>query len=272
MTRSLQPAAGRNGELRPCVKCRTEAGDIKRSLSHFKRRVVGEHPGKYGPHQELECGHEAQFVDMSGADRHPDAVCPLWNVSADACELEPEDRFALERLWGEAGTWVADTWPDLVARCFDGSLPYGGVVWGLTPHGHHLGHTSAATGRITLHPALLDPQDEEVWSVPEAVLGVRYASDVLLHEMVHVRLLGVPHGPDGPHNTEAWCEEIMRITPLLGLARVTAEPVKPRRINGKVTRAARDGYLSRDAIARWPHTLRSPSYYVADNRKIYVPI
>ncbi|HTX97918.1 MAG TPA: hypothetical protein VME67_25675 [Mycobacterium sp.] len=43
-----------------------------------------------------------------------------------------------------------------------------------------------------------------------------------MHEMVHVALFaaGVEHGEgESHHNTPEWCDEIMRITPQLGLPR-----------------------------------------------------
>ncbi len=78
--------------------------------------------------------------------------------------MTADDRFALEHLWGDAGAWVADTWPRLNAHCFANEAPYHGVVWGLTPHGKSLGHTSHS-GRITLHPALLNPKSDALGRV-----------------------------------------------------------------------------------------------------------
>jgi hypothetical protein len=78
--------------------------------------------------------------------------------------------------------------------------------------------------------------------------------------MVHAALrdAGVQGTDDdqGEHNTEPWCEQITRITPQLGLTAIQAAPVRPRRIDGKVTRRALDGHLSREDIAHWPHSLR----------------
>jgi hypothetical protein len=58
----------------------------------------------------------------------------------------------------------------------------------------------------------------------------------------------------------------MRITPLLDLPPVQAEPVKPRRLDGRVVRLARDGFLSRDDLAHWPHTLMPADYYNTEGR------
>jgi hypothetical protein len=176
------------------------------------------------------------------------------------------DRAALENLWGDAGTWAADTWTAHNAAYFDGKLRYHGIVFGLTPHGGHLAHTSP-TGRITLHPALLDPQSD-AWLIGHK-LGERHATDTLLHEMIHAAL--IQRGDDSGHNGWPWCNEIMRITTELGLKPIKAAPVKPRRIDGKVVRLPLDGHLSRDEISRWPHTLRRAGYYTLEGR-MYVPI
>jgi hypothetical protein len=186
------------------------------------------------------------------------------------------DRDALENLWGEAGTWAAATWTHLNIDHFDGRLRYHGIVFGLTPHGKNFGHTQPEglwPGRITLHPSLLRPRGA-AWGSYFSQLGSRFAEDVLLHEMVHVRL--VERGEerddrDGCHNIEPWCAEIVRITPQLGLPTIKAVPVKPRRVNGSVVRQAPDDHLSRADIAHWPHSLRPPGFYDMEGR-IRVPI
>ena len=185
--------------------------------------------------------------------------------------LTIDDRHALEQLWADAGTWIADTWTRLNAQCFDDAVPYAGVVWGLTPHGRNLGHCSP-TGRITLHPALLNPQSN-AWGTPKAIYGERYAADVLVHEMVHAlfRARSIPLPPDGSgeHNTAYWCAEIRRITPLLGLPSIQAARITPRR---GVGRQAKPGHLTHRQLATWPYTLRPKVYYRAGNHQIRVPM
>jgi hypothetical protein len=175
------------------------------------------------------------------------------------------DRDALENLWGEAGTWAAATWTHLNTDHFNSRLIYHGIVFGLTPHGENLAHTWP-DGRITLHPSLLDPHGD-AWMIGHK-LGALFAEDVLLHEMVHVVLdeAGVPNTSQGQHNTVEWCEQIMRITPQLGLPPILAAPVKPRRVDGKVRRLPREGYLSRADIAYWPHSLRPDGYFDSEGR------
>lgn len=181
-----------------------------------------------------------------------------------------EFRKAQRVLWGDAGTWAADTFAALNRDYFDGHVPARGIAWGLTPHGHRLGHTQPS-GRITLHPALLDPKSD-AWGTAE-FLGAGYATDVLLHEMMHALLFarGIDNTTDGGgHNIPAWCEQVERLAPRLGLGTVRAAPVKPRRVDGKVVRLARDGHLSRDALARFPHSLREPAWHRANRQRMPV--
>ena len=90
---------------------------------------------------------------------------------------------------------------------------------------------------------------------------MRFAEDVLLHEMLHVALfaMGVDNDKEHPHhNTEQWCAEIMRITPALGLPPVKAAREKTRRIDGKVARRALDGHVPRGDISRAGRTRSDP--------------
>jgi hypothetical protein len=115
-----------------------------------------------------------------------------------------------------------------------------------------------------LHTSLLDPRGR-AWLISDQ-LGERFAADVLVLEMVHVDLFdrGLDSG-DG-HNTDACCAAITRITPQLGLPGIKAAPVKPRRISGTVKRLPLDGYLTRDDISRWPHSIRQAGFYDREGR------
>ena len=176
-------------------------------------------------------------------------------------------REAQETMWPGAGAWAHDTFVELNAEYFDGEVAHAGIVWGLTPHGHALAHTYA-DGRITLHPALLDPRDS-AWGL-KPFLGTAYARDVLLHEMIHALLFG--RGGEHSHNTQPWCDELVRLAPLLGLRSIKAVPVVPRRIDGVVVRRPLDGHLERAAIAAFPHSLRRRSFYESDRDRIGIRI
>jgi hypothetical protein len=169
------------------------------------------------------------------------------------------------------GAWAHDTFARLNEACFGGLLTPRPVLWGLTPHGRSLGYYHAGSRRIVLHESLIRPSGD-AWG-QASLLGPRYAEDVLLHEMVHAaqhELRGGPLGREanGPHNEPVWCAEIERLTPLLGLPPIKARPVKPRRVNGSVSRRPRDGCLSQGQIARWPHCLRPAEYYEAGVRHL----
>lgn len=170
--------------------------------------------------------------------------------------MDPADRDALERLWGEAGAWLAETWLELNDQCFAGGLPYAGLVWGWVPDRAGMAHTNQRTGRVTLHPALLYPPRPRMFGLPSTLLGVAYARDVLLHELVHV-------ATRAEHNTTRWCREVSRISPLVGLPAMTAAPQRGR--------TSAPGTLLASQVATWPYTLRTVEHYQADNRKVYVP-
>jgi hypothetical protein len=175
-------------------------------------------------------------------------------------------RDAQRTLWGQAGAWSYDAWHDLNAAYFDDELTYHGVVWGLTPHGGKLGYCEPSE-RITLHSSLVDPRGTKPWGWESDRFTDRLARDVLLHEMIHAQLFarGNVQRDDrgGHHNTPEWCAEIERLTPLLLDIEVKAEPVRPRRIEGKVTRKTNPGHLTRADAAHWPHSVRprAASYY-----------
>ncbi|MCC6335542.1 MAG: hypothetical protein IT380_16315 [Myxococcales bacterium] len=93
--------------------------------------------------------------------------------------------------------------------------------------------------------------------------------DVLLHEMMHQSIdqhadeRDVDTGGTSSHNCAAWVAEVNRLSPLLGLKRKT-EVIRQRRVNGRVTWAAREeGSLTMRELATWPYCLRPDGYYRA---------
>ncbi|MBD1930294.1 hypothetical protein H6F79_00295 [Trichocoleus sp. FACHB-69] len=98
---------------------------------------------------------------------------------------------------------------------------------------------------------------------------------MLLHKMIHQALLQQGKVCPQSHNCEAWCDEINRLNPLMGIeTSLIARPVKQRRIkvesvavdgkpstSPKVTWEPRPGFMPRSTIANFPHSLRSHSYY-----------
>jgi len=84
--------------------------------------------------------------------------------------------------------------------------------------------------------------------------GANVVRDVLLHEMIHARL--ILDGRDPGHNSPGWSEWITKLSPTILGQEIQAEPIVPRRIDGKVQRVVRDGFLPRKDMARWPQSLR----------------
>ncbi len=180
----------------------------------------------------------------------------------------PELRQAGVAFFRELGGWAFDVFDELNGLCFDGRLKPRPIVWGLTPHGKALGYYSSRDGLITLHTSLVRPSGD-AWRL-RSLLGERFARDVLVHEMVHAsqyELLGhVKFGGNDTHNCASWCDEIVRVTPLLGLPPIKAAPVRQKRIEGAVRWHVEPGHLKRADLASWPHSIRPRDYYEQDVR------
>lgn len=174
------------------------------------------------------------------------------------------------------GAWLFDTWESHNQQYFNGQLMVIPIIWGLTPHGQKLGLFDSYPRRITLHLSLLRPSGN-AWGLRN-ILGVKFASDVLLHEMMHQSIFertggnGVPPGNTvyTSHNNPEWVLEINRIAPLLGLP-ANAALVRQKRVKeagasgkGKVMWVAEDGCLSRSDLSTWPHLQRPKGYYEPD--------
>ena len=185
------------------------------------------------------------------------------------------DRFQLLRQVAElydplVWPWAYDTWKSLNETYFNGELKVGPIQWGLTEHGHSLGHYTPSVNKITLHTSLLKPYSN-AWNY-DGLLGERMAEDVILHEMLHQSIyqtIGTTRNEKGQcHNYQPWCDEINRLNPMLGLPG-KATIIKQRRIkeegvkgNGKVTwMPSGDGTLTLKQLSTWPHSLRSNGYY-----------
>ena len=173
-----------------------------------------------------------------------------------------ELKAAGEAFFGELGAWSYEEWHRLNDLYFEGQNKVGPIVWGLTPHGAKLGHYRLSRNEIVLHPSLVSPSDGSAWGIQH--LGKRYASDVLLHEMMHQRIhqLSLPTKGYSSHNCQAWCDEVNRISGLMGLD-VEARVVRQRRIKGKVQWAPEEGCLSREELAGFPHSVRTEEFYQA---------
>jgi hypothetical protein len=178
-------------------------------------------------------------------------------------ERYKELKAAGETFFGKFGTWSYETWLELNKTFFDETLKPGPIVWGLTAYGHYLGSYSlGGRNTITLHTSLISPSTSAPWKI--SYLGKRFASDVLLHEMMHQHLYQKkPNGyaDETDHNNEAWCSEVNRIGELLGLDMPKAKVVKQKRVKGKVVWYVEPGCMSRKDCASFPHPQRPRGYY-----------
>lgn len=171
-------------------------------------------------------------------------------------------------LWGSAGQYASEEFSRLNVDIWDGELPDLPIVIGITAYSKCVGVTRCRDlPRITLSSEIFNG------STRLATPGALYVSDVLLHEMTHAVLH--LRGQTANHNEDPWCEEITRITPLIGLDEIIAEPVNPRRVPNPARqldptapktvpmRIARTGTLTRGQLARWPLSIRPEGYYPA---------
>ena len=163
-------------------------------------------------------------------------------------------RRAAEVLWGDAGAFLVDEQQRMNADYFDGELPPLPVVIGITAYGKCIGVTRPEmyTGvpRITIASNLFKR-------------GAQPVADTLVHEMVHAKLqLAGVTSVGSQHIRPEWCAEITRITPLLLGCEIKATPPKSVRTkDGAVIKRTPDGHLTRDELARWPHSLREDGYH-----------
>ena len=174
-----------------------------------------------------------------------------------------------EHCWGEFGGWVYDEWADLNDQYF-GSLRPSGIIWGLTPHGRALGYYQPQFDVITLHKSLVDPHSSAPWGIPAYQLNKIFASDVLLHEMIHQKIHQTDMDATGKssHNNGAWASEVTRIAKIMGLNAKAIE-VKQRRVDGQVCWAPIDGHMTIQDISHFPqvwrlgvpHSVRPGAYY-----------
>lgn len=160
------------------------------------------------------------------------------------------------------GVWAYETWEHHNATYFDGILRPCAIQWGLTPYGDSLGYWSGAFERITLHTSLVQPHGD-AWGIGR-LLGKKYASDVLLHEMIHQAIKQETGGDGGGtscHNNPCWVAHVNRIAALLDLA-TKASVVKQKRSNGSKPRwTPEPGCVTLDELSRWPHSARPAGYY-----------
>jgi hypothetical protein len=160
-------------------------------------------------------------------------------------------RRAASVLWGEGGEYCVDEFERLNRDHFAGVLPPLPIVIGITAYGKCIGLTRGGGSWDESLPRITIASNQ-------FRVGSQKVTEILLHEMIHAKLMLAKQNPD--HNDKPWCSEIMRLSREVFGKEILADPVNPRRVDGKVVRKARDGYLTRDEIAKWPDCLRDESW------------
>jgi hypothetical protein len=168
----------------------------------------------------------------------------------------PDYREAATALWGDAGTYVHDTYRrfhHLLPELPD-SLP---IVIGITAYGKCAGLTRANWThgpRISIASNLFQR-------------GTRAVDDVMIHEMLHAWLYTT--GKDTGHDSNDWYEAINRLSPaVLGQsldltrgAHRKSVRIKLEDGTSKVRKETIPGMESQHKqAATWPHPFRPDSY------------
>jgi hypothetical protein len=159
-------------------------------------------------------------------------------------------------FFSDLGEWSYDEWARLNSKFFGNTNEPGPILWGLTPRGKSLGSYSPTKNRIILHTSLVHKSTDAPWGIKN--LGKKYASDVLLHEMMHqyIHQVSLPVTKD-IHNNKSWCNEVNRIGALLGFKNMLrAEVVKQRRVGGTRAYFPKPGCMPRKEFAAFPHSQR----------------
>jgi hypothetical protein len=183
---------------------------------------------------------------------------PLSLLTTSYSEL----RNAAISFFGDLGAWAYDEWTNLNDRYFGSQNKPGPMLWGLTPHGRSLGSFSANRNAITLHKSLVEPSTDAPWAI--SYLGKKYASDVILHEMIHqhIHQMSLPTKGYSSHDNKSWCDQLNRLAPMLGFKNMPrAEVIKQKRVGGKVQWYVPPGCMTRKELASFPHSQRSSEYF-----------
>lgn len=179
-------------------------------------------------------------------------------------------RSAAELTYKEWGAWAFDTWESHNETYFDNELEPEALMFGLTPYGRAIGLCKGSTANI--HPQILLHQN--LWDS-----GKRFASDVLLHEMVH-QLIRQRTGHSGcghnnkpgdrctSHNNDMWVVEINRMSTLLGIDS-HANVIKQKRMEGYKNPQwfVPEGVMTRKQLSTWPHSVTSREFYKGETDK-----
>ena len=227
-------------------------------LSELKDHRVWEKIPPDNPYGSLD---ELLKVEV-GVDEH---VINIEQPVSLSITSYSELRNAAVTFFGDLGKWSYDEWAKLNELYFDNQNKPGAILWGLTPHGGSLGFFIPTYNRMTLHTSLVLPSSDAPWDIKH--LGKKYASDVILHEMIyqHIHQLSLPTEGYSSHDNESWCDQLNRLGPMLGLKDMPkAVIIKQKRVEGKVTWYVPPGCMTRKELSKFPHSQRTEEYYAKD--------
>ncbi|MDQ6796480.1 MAG: hypothetical protein M3011_00405 [Actinomycetota bacterium] len=167
---------------------------------------------------------------------------------------------AATRLWGPAGGYLYAAYDRLREQVFPdlpAELP---MVIGLTAYGHCIGLTRSwpSGARISVAPKVFAE-------------GERMVDDVLVHEMLHVSLIGA--GKDPKHAGDSWYAEIRRLSPAVLGRELDVDRPKRRSVRipnpsygpddrrrTLVRKVSQGSEGVHAAMARWPTPFRPAGY------------
>ena len=118
------------------------------------------------------------------------------NIQLDVTHISIENLEKYGRFcWGEKGAWIYTEWDRHNKRYFDSKLNPIGIIWqDTTKHGKCLGYIRQGKQRVIgLSMSIIEPKSEAPWGIDRENLNKKYASDVLLHEMIHHQNLDLIH-------------------------------------------------------------------------------
>lgn len=171
-------------------------------------------------------------------------------------------RTAAEALWGEAGTYVHDTY-DLLRPLYPGLPEQLPIVIGITAYGHVIGLCACTWEygpRITIAS----------WQFSKGRLQV---ADIITHEMLHASLHMTGQATD--HGAEPWYREIRRLSPVIlgheldarrGADRKSVRVPNPAWHEGGdepktlVRKVRVQDAVQHGDVARWPQSFRPDDY------------
>ena len=150
--------------------------------------------------------------------------------------------------FGTEGKYISDMWLGINKKHFGGKLePLPLFITNVFPYGGCIGRCFGNYEKRLVHHIEL-----------KASLNFQEKLDVLFHEMIHQLLFEESREVD--HNTQDWCDEIMRLGKEIWDYDFIASPSNPRKITLEdgtrfSQRIQKEGSITLKQIARFPQSL-----------------